>query len=403
MLLLFGVLAAVFAVPVSAKKLDGVSLSVGFNDTLFQATVDGIDDSVMAGPPYGLAIDSSKWVKVWKDNQNGMPGNISRGTGYVTMTFTVGDGTDLVDVAFDWVGLSAGLMGTSSSMRHAFNLSSPSLVSMSVDGEQVKTDWSTEYEAFASNIPIEQISRLRTVSPWAGKVSRTFSFSFTFDNSWSAVYDSTWSRAYFGFIIENLTVNNVLTPIENIELKIGDIAVSIDDISDSVVSIDKNLNIVKNQLVNPSSPIWQSGANAISNKIKDLFTPSADSLTTATEQLKDTVKDKLGGAYDAVDAVTAAGGQLKDKLNSPSAAESITFPGISLPAAGAVEAITILPSMEVSLPPKLTAVLQPVAGSIVCILVGLYTFSSLKDMVVCFMSSMSYAQYVHRNKGGDSD
>lgn len=403
MLLLFGVLVAVFAVPVSAKKLDGVSLSVSFKDDMFLANIDGTFDSVVSEPPYGLAIDSNKWVNVWKDNQNGMPGQMGRNNGYVTMTFTVGDGTDLVDVAFDWVGFSAGLYGNSSSSRRAFNLSSPSLVSMSVDGEQVKTDWSTEYEAASSTFSIEQYSRLRTASPWAGKVSRAFSFSFIFNDNWSTQLDTEWSRGYLGFRIENLTVNNVLAPIENIELKIGDIAVSVEGISDSVVSIDKNLNIVKNQLSNPSSPIWQSGAGAISNKIKDLFTPSAGTLTTATEQLKETVKDKLGGAYDAVDAVTAAGGQLKDKLNSPTASESITFPGISLPAAGAVEAITILPSMEVSLPPKLTAVLQPVAGSIVCILVGLYTFSSLKDMVVCFMSSMSYAQYVHRNKGGDSD
>lgn len=389
--------------PVSAKKLDGVSLSVGFNDTLFQATVDGIDDSVMSGPPYGLAIDSNKWVNVWKDNQNGMPGNIKRNNGYVTMTFTVGDGTDLVDVAFDWVGISAGLYGNSSSSRRAFNLSSPSLVSMSVDGEQVKTDWSTEYEAASSTFSIEQYSRLRTVSPWAGKVSRTFSFSFIFDDSWGAQFDSEWSRAYFGFRIENLTVNDVITPIENIELKIGDIAVSVEGISDSVVSIDKNLNIVKNQLSNPSSPIWQSGAGAISNKIKDLFTPSAGTLTTATEQLKDTVKDKLGGAYDAVDAVTNGGEQMRDKLKNPTPKESITFPGISVPKAGMVEGFTILPAMEVSLPPKLTAVLQPVAGAIVCVLVGMYTLSSLKDMVVCLMSSMSYGEYLHRNKGGGSE
>lgn len=402
MLLLFGVLVAASAVPASAKKLDGVSLSVGFNDTLFQATVDGIDDSVMSGPPYGLAIDSNKWVKVWKDNQNGMPGNIKRNNGYVTMTFTVGDGTDLVDVAFDWVGISAGLYGNSSSSRRAFNLSSPSLVSMSVDGEQVKTDWSTEYEAASSTFSIEQYSRLRTVSPWAGKVSRTFSFSFIFDDSWGTQFDSEWSRAYFGFRIENLTVNNVLTPIENIELKIGDIAVSVEGISDSVVSIDKNLNIVKNQLSNPSSPIWQSGAGAISNKIKDLFTPSAGDLTTATDALKDTMTDKLGGAYDAVEAVTGAGEQMRDKLKNPTPSQSITFPGISVPSAGMVEGFTILPSMEVTLPPKLTAVLQPVAGAIVCVLVGMYTLSSLKDMVVCFMSSMSYAEYVHRDKGGGS-
>ena len=197
-----------------------------------------------------------------------------------------------------------------------------------------------------------------------------------------------------------LMINNVLTDVELIEVGVGDIRSGVIDIRDNFVDM-------KDQLSNPESSIWSAGSSAIGNavgeKVGELFTPSADDLTTATDALKDTMTDKLGGAYDAVDAVTGAGEQMRDKLKNPTPTESITFPGISVPAAGMVEGFTILPSMEVSLPPKLTAVLQPVAGSIVCVLVGMYTLSSLKDMVICFMSSMSYAEYLHRNKGGGSE
>lgn len=201
----------------------------------------------------------------------------------------------------------------------------------------------------------------------------------------------------------NLVVDNVLMAIDRIELKVGEISTSVKNIENGVANINSNLVDMKQQLSNPNSSIWTSGAAAIGEKVTELFVPPTDSLTTATEQLKDTVKDKLGGAYDAVDAVTNGGEQMRDKLKNPMPKESITFPGISVPKAGMVEGFTILPSMEVSLPPKLTAVLQPVAGAIVCVLVGMYTLSSLKDMVVCLMSSMSYGEYLHRNKGGESE
>lgn len=147
-----------------------------------------------------------------------------------------------------------------------------------------------------------------------------------------------------------------------------------------------------------SGSIWSAGKEAIGS----LFTPSADDLQQATQDLQDTVKDKLGGAYTAFETVDDAAEQMKDKLSNPTPKESITFPGISLPAAGNVEAITILPASEVSLPDKLMNVLQPVLGSIVCILVCWYTINTMKNMVICFTSSMSYAEYLKFTKGDGS-
>ena len=419
MLLLFGVLVAVFAVPVSAKKLDdGVTLNVTSSKNMFIATTTTGHRPVMEDMPYIFTVENDGWMTV-KKTWDGKAGPMIRGSdSYIDMTFTVGDGSDLVDVAFDSVQVMAGLYGSYNNLdngygKFAYELA-PSSATIAIDGSVGSTDIVCEYGRYSSSFTQEQMGVLRTIVPWSGKVSRTFSCDFHFNSSWSRTLeniwegtalenDNIWDYAYFKFRIVGLTVNDVPTPVENIELKVGEISTTVKNIENGVVDINSNLVDMKDQLSNPDSSIWSAGSSAIGEKVGELFTPSADDLTTATGALKDTMTDKLGGAYDAVEAVTGAGGQMRDKLKNPTPSQSITFPGISVPSAGMVEGFTILPSMEVTLPPKLTAVLQPVAGAIVCVLVGMYTLSSLKDMVICFMSSMSYAEYLHRNKGGGSE
>jgi len=406
-------------VPVSAKKLDGVGLSVSFKENMFIATTKTGHRPVMEAAPYSLAVDDSGWIHV-KKYWDGAAGPMIRAkNSYITMTFTVSDGASFVDVAFDSVEVMAGLRGNYLDSDTGYGWFSygliPSQVMFSIDGTVVDESVVCEFGKASSTLSQEQFGSVRTLVPLSGKVSRTFSVAFYFDNSaWSRTLeniwegtaqedDNLWDYAFMSFRIKNLTVNDVLTPIENIELKVGEISTTVKNIENGVIDINSNLVDMKDQLSKSDSSIWSAGSTAIGEKVGELFTPSSGDLTAATESLKDTMTDKLGGAYDAVDAVTGAGEQMRDKLKNPTPTESITFPGISVPAAGMVEGFTILPSMEVSLPPKLTAVLQPVAGSIVCVLVGMYTLSSLKDMVICFMSSMSYAEYLHRNKGGGSE
>lgn len=182
--------------------------------------------------------------------------------------------------------------------------------------------------------------------------------------------------------------------IDGMEVVIG----HLEDINGQLTQVIDWQNTFYEDVTDSSGSIWSAGKEAIGS----LFTPSADDLQQATQNLQDTVKDKLGGAYTAFDTVDDAAGQLKDRLSSPTPKDSITFPGISLPAVGNVEAITILPASEVSLPDKVMAVLQPVLGSIVCILVCWYTINTMQNMVICFTSSMSYAEYLKFTKDDDS-
>mgnify|MGYP002658487577 CR=1 FL=1 len=397
MLLLFGVLAAVFVVPVSAKKLDGVTLTISIPHTDFFVVRDGYDGTPYYPPlqnPVSITSKNSIFYFSYSWHNSVAPcitnflvnPSYSSVPQYITYDFVIGDGDGECDVSFDELYDRLYIYGKDSSGNSSdinlLNLHKTR--SLYVDGEAV---------AFSS--------------PWSGRVSKRFTVHEEMTSGYMtnlALYPTNgYYEMAYSFSLPGLKVNNVLTAIDRIELKVNDISTTVINIQNGVANINSNLVDMKQQLSNPDSSIWTSGAAAIGEKVTELFTPSADSLTTATEQLKDTVKDKLGGAYDAVDAVTNGAGQMRDKLKNPSPTESITFPGISVPKAGMVEGFTILPSMEVSLPPKLTAVLQPVAGAIVCVLVGMYTLSSLKDMVVCLMSSMSYGEFLHRHKGGGAE
>lgn len=408
MLLLFGVLVAVSAVPASAKKFENnlvpVTVSIPQSDFFSVSAVSGGADGYPYHPliqsPYQLsayANGGDSVVSFDYDWSSGIPSKFysfqaigsASNPAYITVSFRVGDGDGKVDVSFNSLGANLCIEGRDryGKVEKAYLLSIGTPPLLSVDGG--------EAVPYSNN--------------WSGQVSEYLTLTYVFkgylgivSNSPLTPLDGSKYSMQLDIGAHNLVVDNVLMAIDRIEIKVGEISTSVKNIENGVIDINSNLVDMKDQLSKSDSSIWSAGSSAIGDKVGELFTPSAGDLTSATESLKDTMTDKLGGAYDAVDAVTGAGEQMRDKLKNPTPTESITFPGISVPSAGMVEGFTILPSMEVSLPPKLTAVLQPVAGAIVCVLVGMYTLSSLKDMVVCFMSSMSYAEYVHRDKGGGS-
>ena len=409
MLLLFGVLVAVFVVPVSAKKFENnlvpVTVSIPQSDFFSLSadlySADNYPYHPLTQSPYQLNAHADGNYSVVNFDYNwssGVPSKFysyksigsASNPAYITASFRVGDGDGKVDVSFNSLWADLYIQGRNSSGKEAkvylFSLGSPPL--LSVDGG--------EAVPYSNN--------------WSGQVSEYLTLTYVFTGKIGIVSDYPLTPLdgnkypmQLAIGTYNLVVDNVLMAIDRIELKVGEISTSVKNIENGVANINSNLVDMKQQLSNSQSSIWSAGSTAIGEKVGELFTPSSDDLTTATEGLRDTMTDKLGGAYDAVDAVTGAGTQMRDKLKNPTPKESITFPGISVPKAGMVEGFTILPAMEVSLPPKLTAVLQPVAGAIVCVLVGMYTLSSLKDMVVCLMSSMSYGEYLHRNKGGGSE
>lgn len=209
--------------------------------------------------------------------------------------------------------------------------------------------------------------------------------------------DPNYSEGIFNEVTVNTgilkEINGTLTDIKTSTIQIQQ---DISDIKDTVTDTSE-------QLQNPSSNIWQAAGSTISGAIESLFVPSEQDIAAVKDGFDQLAQDKLGGAYTAMETVDSTLEQVNDKLNNPSAAEGVEFPGISVPLGGEVGTVTLLEAQMVTMPVQLTTILHPIAGTIVSIVCGLGTFNVLKDMVECFLSGFSYSEFLHRNKGGSDE
>lgn len=206
---------------------------------------------------------------------------------------------------------------------------------------------------------------------------------------------------YLGSINQNVTVNTGI--LQDINGTLKEIQTSTTQIEADLSSIKDTVSDTHDQLENPNSNIWQAAGSAISGAIESLFVPSEQDIANVKQGFDDLAQDKLGGAYTAMETVEDTITQVNDKLNNPSAAEGVEFPGIAVPLGGEVGTVVLAERQMVTLPMELTAILHPLGGTIISIIAGLGTFNVLKDMVECFLSGFSYAEYLHRNKGGSDE
>lgn len=198
-------------------------------------------------------------------------------------------------------------------------------------------------------------------------------------------------------------LSGVIDEIQVVQGTLIDIDGKLEHIQESVTEIETTVKDTHDQLENPDSNIWKAAGSVISGAIESLFVPSEQDIANVKQGFDDLAQDKLGGAYTAMETVEDTIVQVNDKLNNPSAAEGVEFPGIAVPLGGEVGTVVLAERQMVTLPMELTAILHPLGGTIISIIAGLGTFNVLKDMVECFLSGFSYAEYLHRNKGGSDE
>lgn len=165
------------------------------------------------------------------------------------------------------------------------------------------------------------------------------------------------------------------------------------DIKTSTSVIQQDVAEIKDGLQDSNSSIWQSFKDSVSG----LFVPSADDLTGVKDGFDQLAQDKLGGAYQTVDMVSGGVQSVTDKFKNPGSSPGVEFPGISVPLGGDVGTVTLAASQTVTIPEKMTEVLYPVAGIIIPIVCTIWTVRLGLDMVNCFMSGMSYGDFLHRH------
>lgn len=198
----------------------------------------------------------------------------------------------------------------------------------------------------------------------------------------------------------NDSLDNIEITVSNIEDGVVDIHEQLVDMGESLDNIESDIQDTHDQLENPNSSIWNAAGEKISDTLTDLFVPSSNDLESVKSDFDNLARDKLGGAYTAMETVENTFTDLNNKLDHPNTDASFEFPGISVPLGGDVGTVELVQAQLVSMPVQVRDTLHPICTIIIPIICAIGTFNSLKDMVECFLSGYSYAEFLHRNKGG---
>ena len=191
-------------------------------------------------------------------------------------------------------------------------------------------------------------------------------------------------------ILESITV--IQTSLDGLTQQVTEINVKTGVIQETVVDM-------KNQLEDSNSSIW----GAFKDSVSGLFVPSSSDLEGVKNGFDQLAQDKLGGAYQTVELVDNGVKSVVNKLKNPGSNPGVEFPGISVPLGGDTGTVTLAASQTVTIPEKITSVLYPVAGVIIPIVCVIWTIRQCTDMVECFMSGMSYAEFLHRNSDKEDE
>lgn len=239
------------------------------------------------------------------------------------------------------------------------------------------------------------------------EVKRHFGYRFYYD-----AYDVSWTNANRSYRLElNWQLNGAYTFSEpnylqgindNVIVNTGvlqEINGTLTDIKTSTVQIQSDVSEIKGGLQDSNSSIW----GAFKDSLSGLFVPSAEDLAPVKDSFDQLAQDKLGGAYDAAQFGTQLAQTVSGKLKNPGANPGVEFPGISVPLGGDVGTVTLAASQTVTIPDKMANVLYPVTSLIIPIISTIWTVRLGIDMVNCFMSGMSYGEFLHRHvdKGED--
>lgn len=172
-----------------------------------------------------------------------------------------------------------------------------------------------------------------------------------------------------------------------------DINGKLTEIQTSTTQIKNDVSEIKNGLQDSNSSIWQSFKDSVSG----LFVPSSGDLEGVKDGFDQLAQDKLGGAYETVNMAFGTAQVVTNKFKNPGSSPGVEFPGISVPLGGDVGTVTLAASQTVTIPEKITSVLYPVSGVIIPIVCTIWTVRLGLDMVNCFMSGMSYGDFLHRH------
>ena len=239
------------------------------------------------------------------------------------------------------------------------------------------------------------------------EVNKYFGFKYVFPaTSYTApVSNDTWGLQVVSEMFGNYSFsdpNYVAGIYDEVQVNTGilqEINGTLTEIKTSTATIQNDVSDIKSGLQDSNSSIWQSFKDSVSG----LFVPSSADLEGVKSGFDQLAGSKLGGAYQAFEFADQVVDIANNKLKNPGTSPGVEFPGISVPLGGDVGTVTLAASQTVTIPEKITSVLYPVSGVIIPIVCVIWTIRQCADMVECFMSGMSYAEFLHRNSDEEDD
>ena len=374
--------------PALAVKLDTTSgVFVTQLDTFMvntEASFGGEPDSPWNNMPASFSFADGVYTYEWADIEQNIYGLETRAGKVFEVLINVGDGDGRVDVDFSNFQAFPLVRSVSNSSLGYFKMTGT--VEFLVDNQVISSRTVTN-----SEIP--------SIPAWSGTVNRYFSVRYTF-NSTVENPSSFWGvTPLMQVILTDFTVNNQVTVLDEIQVSVTNIQGLVTSTKNVVIAMQQDVFEIKDGLQDSNSGIWQSFKDSVSG----LFVPSSRELEVVKNGFDQLAQEKLGGAYQTVELVDNGVQSVVDKFKNPGSSPGVEFPGISVPLGGDVGTVTLAASQTVTIPEKITNVLYPVAGVIIPIVCVIWTIRQCTDMVECFMSGMSYAEFLHRNSDEEDE
>ncbi len=214
-----------------------------------------------------------------------------------------------------------------------------------------------------------------------------------------------WAETYINYTFSNIGTGEPVPDdsiIDQIIVNTGvlrEINGNVEDIKVTTSQMSADISDIKGGLEDSKSSIW----GAFKDSVSSIFVPSSADLEGVKSGFDQLAQEKLGGAYQTIDLVDNGVQSVVDKFKNPGDSPGVEFPGISVPLGGDDGTVTLAASQTVTIPEQITSVLYPVAGVIIPIVCVIWTIRQCTDMVECFMSGMSYAEFLHRNSDGEDE
>lgn len=329
----------------------------------------GQPDSPWNSMPASFSFADGVYTYEWSEVEQNIYGIETRAGKVFEVLVNVGDGQDNVDVAFS-------------------NFQAFPLIRSGSDYGYFKMTGTVDFLVDDQVIASQTISNsaMPPITDWSGTVNRFFSVRYTFA---STAENPSQFHAYtplMRVILSDFTVNNQVTVLDEIQMSVKNIEGDLEIIKTDVSEINTGLH-------NSNSGIW----NSFKKSLQAMFVPTAGQLAVIKDRFDQLAQDKLGGAYQTVDMVSGGVQSVTDKFKNPGSSPGVEFPGISVPLGGDVGTVSLAASQTVTIPEKMREVLYPVAGIIIPIVCTIWTVRLGLDMVNCFMSGMSYGEFLHRH------